>query len=199
MFSISAPSQCRTACRGADCRPRCTSSVNPMTRRRPCASAGPMSRRRNGIRGARPAFDPRRCDRGMSARVADHDVAVIGAGAAGIGAARRLIENGLDIVVLEARERVGGRAVTVPTALGHPVDLGCEWLHSADRNPWTSIARDSGFTIDQSLPDWGARLRRAGATAADQADWAAARDAFYQRMEAAGDATPDRAAAALLP
>jgi monoamine oxidase len=135
----------------------------------------------------------------MSDAVADHDVAIIGAGAAGIGAARRLIAHGIDVIVLEARDRLGGRAFSVPTPLGCPVDLGCEWLHSADRNPWTTIARDSGFTIDESLPDWGTRLRRAGATAADQADWAAARDAFYQRMEAAGDATPDRAAAALLP
>jgi monoamine oxidase len=135
----------------------------------------------------------------MSDAVADHDVAIIGAGAAGIGAAWRLIEHGFDIIVLEARERIGGRAVSVPTPLGLAVDLGCEWLHSADRNPWTSIARDSGFTIDETLPDWGTRLRRAGASAADEADWYAARDAFYHRMETAGDTAPDRAAAAFLP
>jgi monoamine oxidase len=131
--------------------------------------------------------------------VADHDVAVIGAGAAGIGAAWRLIECGLSVVVLEARERVGGRAVTMTTALGLPVDLGCEWLHSADRNPWTSIARASGFTVDERLPDWGTRLRRAGATPGDEAEWYAARDQFYRRMEAAGHASPDSAGAALLP
>jgi monoamine oxidase len=135
----------------------------------------------------------------MSDAVADHDIAIIGAGAAGIGAAWRLIEHDFDIIVLEARERIGGRAVSVPTPLGLAVDLGCEWLHSADRNPWTSIARDSGFTIDETLPDWGTRLRRAGASAADEADWYAARDAFYHRMETAGDTAPDRAAAAFLP
>ena len=135
----------------------------------------------------------------MSDAVADHDVAIIGAGAAGIGAARRLNEHGFDIVVIEARDRIGGRAFSAPTPLGHAVDLGCEWLHSADRNPWTAIARESGFAIDESLPDWGTRLRRAGASAADQADWSAARDAFHQRMEAAGDAEPDRAATAFLP
>lgn len=132
-------------------------------------------------------------------RVADHDVAILGAGAAGIGGGRRLIEHGLSVVVLEARERIGGRAVTVPTALGLPVDLGCEWLHSADRNPWTAIARASGFTVDEALPDWGVRLRRAGAMPEDEADWSAARDAFYRRMEAAGDVSPDCPAAALLP
>jgi monoamine oxidase len=135
----------------------------------------------------------------MSGPVVDHDVAIIGAGAAGIGAARRLIERRLSVVVLEARERIGGRAVTAPTALGHPVDLGCEWLHSGDRNPWTAIARGSGFTVDENLPDWGTRLRRAGASPQDEAAWQAARDEFYRRMEAAGDAEPDRAAATLLP
>jgi monoamine oxidase len=135
----------------------------------------------------------------MSDSVADHDVAIIGAGAAGIGAARRLIEHGVSVVLLEARERIGGRALTVPTTLGHPVDLGCEWLHSGDRNPWTAIARDRGFTVVETLPDWGARLRRAGASREDEAGWYAARDEFYRRMEAAGNAEPDRAAATLLP
>jgi monoamine oxidase len=135
----------------------------------------------------------------MSDPAVDHDVAIIGAGAAGIGAARRLIERRLSVVVLEARERIGGRARTVATALGHPVDLGCEWLHSGDRNPWTAIARDSAFTVDENLPDWGTRLRRAGASPEDEAGWQSARDEFYRRMEAAGDAEPDRAAATLLP
>jgi monoamine oxidase len=135
----------------------------------------------------------------MAAPVVDYDVAIVGAGAAGIGAARRLIEHGISVIVLEARDRVGGRAWTVPTAIGHPVDLGCEWLHSGDRNPWTAIARESGFTVDENLPDWGTRLRRAGASQADEAAWHEARDSFYDRMEAAGNAEPDRAAATLLP
>jgi monoamine oxidase len=68
------------------------------------------------------------------------DVIVVGAGAAGLAAGRPLHEAGVSVLVLEARERIGGRAWTVPTAIGIPVDLGCEWLHSADRNPWTDIA-----------------------------------------------------------
>lgn len=135
----------------------------------------------------------------MPDSLADHDVAVIGAGAAGIGAAMRLIERGLSVIVLEARERVGGRAMTVPTALGLPVDLGCEWLHSADRNPWTAIARETGFTVDETLPDWGTRLRRAGATTEDEVAWYATRDEFYRRVAAAGSRSPDRAASAFLP
>jgi monoamine oxidase len=141
----------------------------------------------------------RRLNARMSNSVVDHDVAVIGAGAAGIGAARRLIDRRLSAVLLEARDRIGGRALTVPTATGHPVDLGCEWLHSGDRNPWTTIARNSGFTVDETLPDWGTRLRRAGASPQDEAAWYEAREDFYRRMEEAGDIEPDRAAATLLP
>ena len=63
------------------------------------------------------------------------DVAVIGAGAVGIAAGRRLAEaKRASFIVIEARERAGGRAWTVE-AEGLPLDLGYEWLHSADRNP----------------------------------------------------------------
>ncbi len=58
------------------------------------------------------------------------DVAIIGAGAAGIAAARRLRAAGRRVVVLEARERAGGRAV-VDHSLGVPADLGAAWLHFA--------------------------------------------------------------------
>ncbi len=62
------------------------------------------------------------------------DVAVVGAGAAGIAAARSLQAAGISHIVLEAAGRIGGRALT-DHSLGYPVDLGCTWLHSADRNP----------------------------------------------------------------
>ncbi|HKF72147.1 MAG TPA: FAD-dependent oxidoreductase, partial [Stellaceae bacterium] len=84
----------------------------------------------------------------MSEPVTDIDVAVVGAGAAGLAAAHRLRERGVSTLVLEARDRLGGRAHTVITDTGYPVDLGCGWLHSADRNPWVPIARALGFEID---------------------------------------------------
>lgn len=119
------------------------------------------------------------------------DVIVVGAGAAGLAAARRLMAAGLAVQVLEARDRLGGRAVTVPTALGIAVDTGCEWLHSAERNPWVGIARELGFAIDETLPDWGQRVAWHKGEAA-QNDWLAAREAFDERCEqaAAGEADP---------
>jgi monoamine oxidase len=65
----------------------------------------------------------------------EFDVVVVGAGAAGVAAADRLASTGLSFVVLEARERPGGRAWTVTPASGLSLDLGCGWLHSAENNP----------------------------------------------------------------
>ena len=129
--------------------------------------------------------------------VSDYDVVVVGAGAAGIGAGRRLLEAPISVVMLEARNRIGGRAWTVPTALGPRIDLGCEWLHSAERNPWTAIARAGGFTVDEHLPDWRSRIARRFGDAA-QADWEEARDAFEERMAEAARRGDDRDASTLL-
>jgi hypothetical protein len=84
---------------------------------------------------------------------ADVDVVIVGAGAAGIAAARRLKTSGLSAAILEATGRVGGRAWTCDVA-GLPLDLGCGWLHSADRNPWTRIAEAAGFVVDRGFGAW---------------------------------------------
>ncbi|HUC68187.1 MAG TPA: NAD(P)/FAD-dependent oxidoreductase [Stellaceae bacterium] len=127
----------------------------------------------------------------------EFDVAVVGAGAAGIAAGRRLVEGGASTLILEARQRLGGRAWTVPSAGGQPLDLGCEWLHSADRNPWTDIAISLGFAIDERLPDWRSRLARRYGDAT-QADWEAARAAYERRCIAAAERGEDMPAASLL-
>jgi monoamine oxidase len=125
------------------------------------------------------------------------DVVVIGAGAAGIGAARRLVAAGRSVAVLEARDRVGGRAWTQATRLGVPIDLGCEWLHSGDRNPLTAIARREGFTVDERPPDWGNLEDHKRLVPEDRRGWSEARAEFARRVETAAS-TPDRPAATLL-
>ncbi|WP_294200636.1 NAD(P)/FAD-dependent oxidoreductase [uncultured Sphingomonas sp.] len=79
---------------------------------------------------------------------------VIGGGAAGIAAARTLHDTGCDVLLVEAADRLGGRARSVRLPTGHVVDHGCGWLHSAKRNPWTAIAERAGFTIDRRSPNW---------------------------------------------
>jgi monoamine oxidase len=68
------------------------------------------------------------------------DVVIVGAGSAGISAARRLISAGLSVIVLEARSRIGGRTVTARFK-GHPVDLGAHWLHAGPINPLVKLGR----------------------------------------------------------
>jgi monoamine oxidase len=128
----------------------------------------------------------------------DFDVLVIGAGAAGLAAGHRLSEARVSILVLEARTRIGGRAHSMPTRTGHVVDLGCEWLHSADRNPWTAIAEAMGFTIDRNLPDWSSRIACSRGQAAQQ-EWAGVYAEFDERVDDAAAAPEDRPASALLP
>ena len=65
----------------------------------------------------------------------DVDVAVVGAGAAGLAAGRRLQQAGVSFRVLEASSRIGGRAWTDTATFGIPFDRGCHWLHSASINP----------------------------------------------------------------
>ena len=73
------------------------------------------------------------------------DVVIVGAGAAGIGAAKTLQRLGKSFVVLEASHRIGGRAYTEEIRPGMPFDLGCHWLHSASLNPFVKIADELGI------------------------------------------------------
>ena len=82
------------------------------------------------------------------------DVAIIGAGAAGLGAAHALKNSNLSVIVLEARERVGGRAWTVQASPDIVFDVGCGWLHSADKNSFVAIAEQLNFEINRDLPPW---------------------------------------------
>lgn len=71
----------------------------------------------------------------------DTDVVVIGAGAAGLAAARELQRLKRDYLLIESSGRIGGRLHT-ETALGAPYDAGARYIHWAERNPWTDIARE---------------------------------------------------------
>jgi monoamine oxidase len=111
-----------------------------------------------------------------------YDAIIVGAGAAGIAAARRLHDAGKRVIVLEARTRIGGRAWTHETG-GFPLDLGCGWLHSADRNPWSGIARGLGLRIDKTTPPWTRPSLAIGFPIEEQKAFREAVNAFYDRVD----------------
>src|SRR5437016_8088717 len=136
----------------------------------------------------------------MAGLMSEVDVAVIGAGSAGIAAARRLVAaDRVSVLVLEARERAGGRAWTVE-ADGLPMDLGCEWLHSADRNVLAPLAQELGFSINPRRPNWTTRLRYSGESETAEADWLAERESFYWAVHRLAQRPEDQpCSAALVP
>ncbi len=126
------------------------------------------------------------------------EVAIIGGGAAGVAAARHLRDAGIDCLLIEARDRLGGRAWTVPGPDGAALDLGCGWLHSADRNPWVAIARAQGLAIDKAPPPW----TRSPLTfqPGERDDFHAAMAKFFARVsELAGGDVDVPVSAALVP
>ena len=121
------------------------------------------------------------------------DIAVVGAGIAGLSAARALKRREVDFTLIEASHRIGGRAYTEEVMPGLPLDLGCHWLHSASLNPFVEIAHRHGFHYDSA--------RKRGAVFA-YGDWAGADrldeienflDRNHKRMAALPEDGEDRA------
>src|SRR5258708_29906588 len=128
----------------------------------------------------------------------DPDVIIIGAGAAGLGAARRLAAAGIAVHIIEARNRVGGRAWTAHAPSGLPIELGCAWLHSADENELCALALQNGLTIDKTRPPWRTQMNDVGFAPADQADFRAALRRLFVRLDEACAAESDQSADRLL-
>jgi monoamine oxidase len=79
------------------------------------------------------------------------DLIVVGAGAAGLAAARRARAQGLAVTVLEAKQRIGGRACTDTASLGIPWERGANWLHDAERNLFRRYADEADFYYERKM------------------------------------------------
>ncbi|MFH0301373.1 NAD(P)/FAD-dependent oxidoreductase [Bradyrhizobium sp. 31Argb] len=77
----------------------------------------------------------------------DADVVVIGAGAAGIAAARRVLAAGRKVIVLEASSQIGGRCQTDSSTFEVPFDRGARWAHNPETNPMIRLARTAGLEL----------------------------------------------------
>ncbi len=86
------------------------------------------------------------------------DVAVLGAGAAGLAAASALAEAGLRVRLLEARDRIGGRILSrVDPLIPVPIELGPEFIHGRAPATMALLERSGGFAIDTTGTRWTVR------------------------------------------
>lgn len=136
---------------------------------------------------------------GALGQVSQPDVVIIGAGAAGIAAARKLAEAGVSYTLIEASDRVGGRAFTDTKLFGIPFDMGANRIDFPDAAPFSSFGRGAGLDIAPA-PEAG-RLYLEGREArdTDYEDFVAAVRRAERSIVAAGDAGRDMAAARVVP
>jgi monoamine oxidase len=102
------------------------------------------------------------------------DIVVIGAGAAGIAAARRIQAANRRVIVVEAAAQIGGRCLTDSTTFEVPFDRGARWLHNPDTNPMIKLARSAGLEISTAPPGQKIRIGRRYARAGETEEFLAA-------------------------
>src|SRR5579871_2810515 len=137
---------------------------------RPCKAFGnhAMTITRRGFLSASAALAALPASLAAAPLPREADIVVIGAGAAGIAAARRIAAAGRKAIVLEADSRIGGRCVTDGTSFEVPFDRGARWLHNPDSNPLLKLGRAAGLdvapvTVGQKIRI-GRRFARPGET-----------------------------------
>ncbi len=127
------------------------------------------------------------------------DIVVIGAGAAGIAAARRIQAANRSVIVVEAAGRIGGRCLTDNTTYGVPFDRGARWLHSPDTNPMVRFARSAGLEVSPAPPGQKLRIGRRYARAGETEEFLAALVRANRAIDDASHGRADLSCAAALP
>jgi monoamine oxidase len=101
------------------------------------------------------------------------DIVVIGAGAAGIAAARRIQAANRKVIVVEAEAQIGGRCLTDATTFDVPFDRGARWMHNPDTNPIIKLARAAGLEIVTAPSGQKIRVGRRNARAGETEEFLA--------------------------
>jgi monoamine oxidase len=86
------------------------------------------------------------------------EIVIVGAGAAGIAAARQLAAAGRRFTVLEASDHIGGRCITDSRAFGVPYDLGAHWIYAPDQNPLARLAPRRSLEVYPAPPSQKVRI-----------------------------------------
>src|SRR5438876_3732763 len=102
------------------------------------------------------------------------DIVVIGAGAAGIAAARRIMAANRKVIVVEALSQIGGRCQTDISSFDVPFDRGARWMHNPETNPMIKLARAAGLEITTAPAGQKIRIGRRNARAGETEQFLAA-------------------------
>ncbi|MGH6705162.1 MAG: flavin monoamine oxidase family protein [Bradyrhizobium sp.] len=127
------------------------------------------------------------------------DIVVIGAGAAGIAAARRVQAASRSVIVVEAAGRIGGRCLTDTATYEVPFDRGARWLHSPDTNPMVRFARSAGLEVYPAPLGQKIRIGRRYARAGETEEFLAALVRANRAIDDASHGRADMSCAAVLP
>jgi monoamine oxidase len=127
------------------------------------------------------------------------DIVVIGAGATGIAAARRIMAANRKVIVVEATGRIGGRCLTDTTIFGVPFDRGARWMHNPDTNPMIKLGHSVGLDVIPAPPGQKIRIGRRFARAGETEEFLAALVRANRAIEDASRGKVDVSCASVLP
>ena len=129
----------------------------------------------------------------------DADIVVIGAGAAGIAAARRVMAANRKVIVVEAAGQIGGRCLTDTATFDVPFDRGARWMHNPDTNPMIRLARGAGLDISAAPPGQKIRIGRRNARPSETEEFLAALVRANRAIDDASRGRVDVSCASVLP
>jgi monoamine oxidase len=127
------------------------------------------------------------------------DIVVIGAGAAGIAAARRIQAANRRVIVVEAASQIGGRCITDTATFEVPFDRGARWLHNPDTNPMIKLARSAGLDISAAPLSQKIRIGRRNARPGETEEFLAALVRANRAIDDASRGKADVSCASVLP
>ncbi len=127
------------------------------------------------------------------------DIVVIGAGAAGIAAARRIQAANRKVIVVEASNQAGGRCLTDMTTFEVPFDRGARWMHNPETNAMIKLARSAGLDVSPAPPGQKIRIGRRNARAGETEEFLAALVRANRAIDDASRGKADVSCASALP
>ncbi len=127
------------------------------------------------------------------------DIVVIGAGAAGIAAARRIMAANRRVIVVEAASQIGGRCLTDTATFGVPFDRGARWMHNPDTNPMIRLGRSAGLDVAAAPLGQKIRIGHRNARAGETEEFLAALVRANRAIDDASRSRADVSCASVLP